>query len=127
MLAAAVSKSLMILSGLCLQRSQLNHVDDFSLLGEEELSAVTLQICALRDSASEANFTNKLRALNIPYEVRRLSSPTKATSQFVDGNCEMFVAQKSILAAELAALETPSSNLIVPISGNACCYERTKI
>ena len=100
---------------IMLQRAGLNHPDDFKLLSPEELDEVTLQICALRESPSEANFTNKLRRLNIPYKVSRLSSPARATADFVEGDCEMFVAQKSILAAELATLEDPGAHQIVPL------------
>lgn len=98
-----------------LSRAGVNHIDEFSALSEEQLAEVALKICVLRDSPSESNFTNKLRALNIPYDVDRAGSPDRATADFVDGKCEVFAAPKSILAAELATLENPGSNLIVPI------------
>ncbi|MCB0013098.1 MAG: ABC transporter permease subunit [Anaerolineales bacterium] len=100
---------------IMLQRAGINHVDDFDELSQERLDELALQICVLRDSSSEANFTNKLRRENIPYEVSRLSSPARATADFVEGDCEMFVAPKSILAAELATLEDPGAHQIVSI------------
>ena len=100
---------------IMLQRAGINHVDDFDELSQERLDELALQICVLRDSSSEANFTNKLRRENIPYEVSRLSSPARATADFVEGDCEMFVAPKSILAAELATLEDPGAHQIVPL------------
>ena len=99
-----------------LARAELNHTDDFAMLSEEELEAVAFQVCVLRDSASEPNFTNKLRSRNIPFEVTRVGSPDRGTSNFVDGDCEAFAAPKSILAAEIATLENPSSNVIISIS-----------
>jgi len=96
-------------------RAGVNHISDLKRLSDEERDAVALQVCVLRDSSSEFNFTNKLRALNIPFEIRRSGTPAKATAAFASEKCEMFAAPKSILAAELATLENPSSNLILPI------------
>ena len=101
---------------IMLSRAGIDHVDDFKTLSEEELEAAALQVCVLRDSPSEPNFTNKLRSQNIPFEVTRVGSPDRGTSSFVDGDCEVFAAPKSVLAAELATLENPGSNLIVPVS-----------
>jgi len=100
---------------MMISRAGVNHISDFRRLSEEELDAVALQVCVLRDSNSEPNFTNKLRTLNLPFEVRRLSSPAKATASFVDGKCDFFAAPKSILATEFATLENPNNNLILPV------------
>lgn len=101
---------------IMLSRSGVNHIDDLALLAPEELEAVALQVCVLRDSASEPNFTNKLRAMKVPYVVSRAGSPDKATEDFVEGKCEVFAAPKSVLAAEIATLENPGANLIIPVS-----------
>ena len=101
-----------------LSRAKINALSELDDLPEEELAAVTLQICALRDSSSEPNFTNKLGRMGLPFEVSRFSSPAKAMDKYIDGSCEMFVAPKSILASERGILESPSSNLIVPVSEN---------
>jgi general L-amino acid transport system permease protein len=69
----------------------------------------------LRDSSSEPNFTNKLRSLGVPYEVSRVSSTSRAISDFADGDCEIFAATQTVLTAALAMLENPNSVLIVPI------------
>lgn len=96
-------------------RAGLNHVSGFEQLSAEALEAAALQICVLRDSPSEPNFTNKLRAMGVPYEVSRLSSPERAISRFVDGRCEVFAAPKPILAAERATLESPNATRVIPI------------
>lgn len=101
---------------IILGRAGINHVDDFAMLSEEELEAAALQVCVLRDSASEPNFTNKLRAQHIPFEVTRVGSPDRGTTSFVEGDCEVFAAPKSILAAEMSTLENPGSNLIISLS-----------
>jgi len=100
---------------LMLSRAGVNHLSDFQNLGEEELAAAAIQICVLRNSASEPNFTNKIRALGVPFEVSRASSPSRAVSNVLDGDCEMFVAQQSVLTAQLTSLENPASYTIVPI------------
>ena len=42
-------------------------IEDYLVLSEEEIAAATFQLCVLRDSASEANLTRKLRHTGIPY------------------------------------------------------------
>ncbi|MEM7332327.1 MAG: ABC transporter permease subunit [Chloroflexota bacterium] len=98
-----------------LQRAQINHISELENLSEEELAAVTIQICALRQSASEPNLTNKLRQQGIPFDVSRVGSPENAQGRLVDGRCEMFVGPKTILASQQATLEDPSSFLIFPL------------
>ncbi len=100
---------------MMLQRSGLNHVDEFKNLTEDEIKDVAFQVCVLEDSPSENNFTKQLRQLGIPYRIRRSERADKATDRYIDGKCEAFAATKSILAAERASLETPSSHLILPI------------
>lgn len=100
---------------IMLSRAGVNHIDDFKTLSPERVAEVALKVCVLRDSASESNFTNKLNAMKVPYEVDRAGSPDRATADFADGKCEVFAAPKSILAAELATLENPGANLIVPV------------
>lgn len=99
-----------------LSRAGVNHVSDFERLSEEELAAAALRICALRDSPSTHNFTNKLRALGVPYDVNRLSSISRAISDFADGECEVVVAPRSVLTAGLARLESPGSVEIISIA-----------
>ncbi|MEZ4614635.1 MAG: ABC transporter permease subunit [Caldilineaceae bacterium] len=98
-----------------LSRAGVNHISELDELSEEKTAAVALQICVLRDSPSEPNFTNKLRALGIPYEVKRASSASRAAGDFADGDCEILAAPQSALTASLATLENPGSYQIVPI------------
>lgn len=101
---------------IMLSRAGVNHIDDFDTLSDEKRAEVALKVCVLRDFASEPNFTNKLRAMNIPYVVDRAGSPDRATADFAEGKCEVFAAPKSVLAAEIATLESPGAHLIVSIS-----------
>lgn len=98
-----------------LSRAGVNHISELKTLSDEEAAAAALQICALRDSPSEPNFTNKLRAQNIPYEVSRASSTSRLASDYADGDCEVVAAPQSVLTTLLATLESPSNYLIVPI------------
>ena len=100
---------------LMLQRTGLNHIDDVSTLTDEELDDVALQVCVIEDSASEYNLTRQLRQLGIPYKIHRSGRPDQATEDYISGECEVFAASKSILAAERATLENPNSNLIIPV------------
>ncbi|HSG42353.1 MAG TPA: ABC transporter permease subunit [Anaerolineales bacterium] len=100
---------------LMLQRTGLNHIDEVSKLTEEELNDVALQVCIIKDSASEYNLTRQLRQLGIPYKIHRSDRPDQATEDYINGDCEVFAASKSILAAERATLENANSNLVIPI------------
>ncbi len=100
---------------IMLNRTGVNHLDDLSLLPEEEIQAAALKICVLRDSHSEANLTAQLRAMKIPFQVSRTDRPDQATERYADGACELFAASKSILAAERSTLENPDGHLIVPV------------
>ncbi len=100
---------------LMLQRSGLNHVDEFKNLTDDEIKDVAFQVCVLEDSPSENNFTKQLRQMEIPHRIRRSDRPDQATGRYTDEKCEAFAATKSILAAERASLENPSNHLIIPI------------
>ena len=92
---------------LMVTRAGLNHVSEFQDLTPEETEAAALQVCALRDSVSETNFTRHLRSMGVPYDVRRVADSEKGITAFVDERCEVFVAKTSILSAELSKLEGP--------------------
>ncbi len=100
---------------LMLARAGINHLSELAELPQEELDAVTLNVCVLRESSSEANFVNRLASEGIPFKISRNGSPAKAMAKYRDGSCEMFAAPKSVLAAEIATLETPTDHLIVPV------------
>jgi general L-amino acid transport system permease protein len=80
------------------------------------LAAATYQICALRDSAEETNFTRQLRSMGIPHNVNRFDRIGQATDAYVDGRCEAIVASKAVLAGERSALENPSANMLVHVA-----------
>jgi len=103
---------------IMLRRAEVNHINEIASLPEEELAAVSLQVCVLKDSASEANLTRQLRNLKIPYKIHRTERPDQATEKYADGTCEAFAASKSILAAERSTLENVSGNVIISIKEN---------
>ena len=100
---------------MMLIRSGLNSLEELDTLSEEEISTVALQICALRDSASETNLTGQLRAMKIPYEVTRSERPDQSIKKYEEGKCDVFVASKTILAAERPTLENPSNHYVLPV------------
>ena len=103
------------LDKIMLQRTGANHLDDLAAFPEEEIDAAAFQICAIGDSSSETNLTRQLRKMDIPYRISRYAAPNKAADNYASGKCEMFVASKTILAAERSTLESPSSHLIVSV------------
>ena len=106
------------LEKIWLNRTGLNSLSDLDTLSEEELTAATFQLCVLRDSASETNFTRQLRSKGIPYEVNRFDRIDQATDEYNEGGCEAIVAAKSVLASERSTLENPNAHLIVEVSEN---------
>jgi general L-amino acid transport system permease protein len=101
-----------------LNRTGLNFLSDLDTLSEEELAAVTFQLCVLRDSASETNLTRQLRSMGIPFEVNRFDRIGQATEAYNEGACEAIAASKSILASERSTLENANAHIIVPVGEN---------
>ncbi len=101
-----------------LTRTGLNFLSDLDTLSEEELAAVTFQLCVLRDSASETNLTRQLRSMGIPFEVNRFDRIGQATEAYNEGACEAIAASKSILASERSTLENANAHIIVPVGEN---------
>lgn len=104
------------LERIMLGRTGLDFLSDLDTLSDEELTAATFQICALRDSASETNLTRQLRRMGIPYQVNRSDRIDQVTQRYNEGDCEAIVAPKSILAAERSTLENPNAHLIVDVA-----------
>ncbi len=100
---------------IMLARTGLNRLADLDTLTDEELSAASMQICVLRDSSSETNFTRQMRSAGIPYTVQRLARIDQATAAYAEGSCEIIVASKAILASERSTLESPNAHLIVSV------------
>lgn len=101
---------------LMISRTGVNLIGDLNQLSEEELAEAALAVCVLRNSPSEANFTSQLRGQRIPYKITRFDRPDQAAAAYDEGACEVFVAAKSVLAAERVTLENPSGHLIVGVS-----------
>jgi len=103
------------LEKMMLSRTGLNRLADLDTLTGEEAAAAALQLCVLRDSVSETNFTAQLRKMGIPYRVQRLARIDQATKAYTEGSCEAIVASKAILAAERSTLENPGAHSIVSV------------
>jgi len=101
---------------MVMERAGISDASEFEGLSEEAIEAAALQICVLRDSPSEANLTNKLNRLDVPYEVRRKGSPEKIASDFEKGRCEIAAAPEADITTGIAALEAPNSVQMVSIA-----------
>jgi general L-amino acid transport system permease protein len=85
-------------------------------LTPEQLAAAALQVCVLKNSPSEPNFTAQLRARRIPYQISRFDRPDQAAAAYDAGDCEAFAGDRVLLAAELPALENPGSHLLAGLT-----------
>jgi general L-amino acid transport system permease protein len=85
------------------------------VITQEQLDEAAFRLCAVRDSRSEINLTSQLRASNIPYHVSRYRLQSQATDAYAEGNCDILVANRVLLAAERDILDEPRDHLIVPI------------
>ena len=84
-------------------------------LSQEQVDNAAFRLCAVRESRSEINLTSQLRASNVPYHVSRYRLQSQATEAYADGNCDILVANRVLLAAERDALENPRDHLIVSV------------
>ncbi len=103
------------ISKVVVTKSGTNHISEVPLLPEDQLAEATLNVCVLRDSKSEPNLTRQLRSQKVPYKVIRKATPDKATTDLLDGKCTVFAASKSILAGELATIESPTSYRLLSV------------
>ncbi|MCP4357299.1 MAG: ABC transporter permease subunit [Chloroflexi bacterium] len=103
------------LEKIMLNRTGLNFLSDIDTLPEEELAAVTFQVCVLRDSASETNLTRQLRNMDVPFAVHRFDRIGQATEAYTEGECEVIAASKSALAGERSTLESPNAHQVIPV------------
>jgi ABC-type amino acid transport system permease subunit len=76
------------------------------------LTTAALQVCVLRDSPSEANLANQLRARSVPFRMTRFDRIDQATAAYAGGDCEVVAAERVLLAAQLPALEDPANHLL---------------
>lgn len=84
-------------------------------LSQERLNESAYTICGVRGDSSLVNFTTQLRSQNIPYSVERAGRIDQATDAYAAGDCEMYVASKSTLAAERNLLENPNSHRLISV------------
>ncbi len=110
------------LAGLLVRRLPVTDLIDVDAalesgtLSQEDLDAAALQICAVKESPSEFNLTTQLRRAGIPYNVTRVERPDQAIESYTAGDCEIFVASRTVLAGERDLLEDSGAHLIVPLS-----------
>jgi ABC-type amino acid transport system permease subunit len=84
-------------------------------VGAEALTAAALKVCVLKDSPSEPNFAAQLGRHLIPFNMIRFERPDQAREAYGAGECEVFVGDRVVLAAELSGLENPESHLLAPV------------
>lgn len=101
---------------LVMARGGVTDASEFSAMSEDEVEAVALTICVLRESSSEPNLTNKLERLGIPYDVRRKGSPARLASDFESERCEVIAARKEVIAEGISELEAPNAVQTIPIA-----------
>lgn len=110
------------LSGLLVRRLpvtdliDVNSALDSGALTQEDIDAAALQICAVNESPSEFNLTTQLRRADIPYQVTRVDRPDQGIESYAAGDCEIFVASRTVLAGERDLLEDSAAHLIVPLA-----------
>lgn len=103
------------LEGLVMQRAGVTFIEDIDALPQEEIDAAMLQVCVIENTASEVNFTRQLRGLAVPYNIERARRAENATEMYAAGECDVYAAANSILAAERATLENPGNHRLVPV------------
>jgi general L-amino acid transport system permease protein len=104
------------------RRLRLTDLSEFDLalqggqLTQETVDSAAFTVCSISDSPSEANLTALFRRSSIPYRiVERANRPDGATRAYGDGECEIYVANLSVLASERNMLENPDSHSIVKV------------
>ncbi|MFZ0546840.1 MAG: ABC transporter permease subunit [Candidatus Promineifilaceae bacterium] len=84
-------------------------------LSQEEIDAAAYTICGIRDDPALVNLTAQLKSQHIPYTLDRLTRVDQATEAYGAGECEIYVASKSTLAAERNLLENPSLHRLITV------------
>jgi general L-amino acid transport system permease protein len=96
-------------------------------LSQERVDASAYTICGVRDDPSLVNFTTQLRSSGIPYTANRFSRIDQATEAYSAGECEIYVASKSTLAAERDLLENSSSHRLIAVPETPVRIDRPQI
>ncbi len=82
----------------------------------DTLAKGALKVCGLKDSPSEPNFAAQLKSRNLPYKMARFERPDQAGSAYGQGECDVFVGERVMLAAERSVLENPNAHLLAPLA-----------
>lgn len=82
----------------------------------ETLADAALTVCVLKSSPTEPNFVTQIEARNIPFKIERFDRPDQAGQAYAEGECEVFVGDRVMLAAERAVLEDADGHLLAPIA-----------
>lgn len=107
--------------------SDIDRLLSTGALTQSELNEAGYTLCGIRDDSSLVNFTTQLRAQNIPYTVDRFGRIDQATEAYAAGECEIYVASKSTLAAERNLLEDPSSHRLISVPETPVRIDRPQI
>lgn len=83
----------------------LEGLSSFDYLTEEQVDANALQVCTVRESKASLNFTARLDSIGIPYVLDAESRADRVTENYISGECEIFVGNLSMLAAERQVVE----------------------
>ncbi len=97
----------------------LANIDDALAAGtltQEQIDESQLRLCAVRTSPSETNLTAQLRSSHVPFTSARFDRPDQAIEAYAADGCEIFVARRSVLAAERDVLEDNNAHLIVGLA-----------
>ncbi|HLF00452.1 MAG TPA: ABC transporter permease subunit [Anaerolineales bacterium] len=82
----------------------------------ETLAEAALTVCVLKASPSEPNFVSQIESRNIPFRIERFDRPDQAVADYAEGECEVIVGDRVMLAAERAVLENADTHLLTPIA-----------
>lgn len=99
-----------------LKRAGVEHISELQSVPEEKLEEARLKICTQQGLKSEPNLISQLEKEGVPFSVEtRTKYLYQAAESYKDGECDLLAAPASSLAAELALLEKPQLNLIIPV------------
>jgi len=99
-----------------LDRAGVDHLPDLQRLTPEQRADAALKICTLQSGTSEANVASVLRSQDIPFRVvKRAENASLAAEGLLTEECDAVAASKSVLTAQLTAMETPASYLILNV------------
>lgn len=95
----------------------LDEALDRGTVTPEKVAEARLRVCSISNSPSEVNLTNQLEQSNIPYSVRRFDRSDLAIEAYgaEEKVCDLFVASKTILAAERDVLENGANHLLISL------------